>query len=186
MNRQAPPRWLERLLLAFLKSRDRETVSGDLLEEYREEQLPRLGPMRANLWYLRQSIGFAFVRIMEEELVKQVLILLCLFVAAAGIWLAVMENVLKHPGYAGRSTIAACIVVQGLATLLFLVFNGRAVFRGLVAAGAIGIVLLGASAVGRILRAPHFEGFVLLIGLTLMLEGLLTVMVLLRTGGRIA
>ena len=35
----------------------RETVSGDLLEEYREGRIPALGQLRANLWYCRQVGG---------------------------------------------------------------------------------------------------------------------------------
>jgi hypothetical protein len=54
---KAPPRWLERFLLLVLKRRDRETVCGDLLEEYREVILPGRGPFRANLWFLRQSVS---------------------------------------------------------------------------------------------------------------------------------
>lgn len=53
-----PPRWLERLLLLLLKRGDRETVSGDLLEEYREVILPKRGPGLANVWYLKQALSF--------------------------------------------------------------------------------------------------------------------------------
>jgi hypothetical protein len=183
MTRESPPRWLERMLLLFLPARDRETISGDLLEEYREEQLPGSGSTRANLWYLRQSISFASVRMLGGPHMKQLLILMCLFVVAAGTWLGVMENVLKHPGYAGRSVIAACIALEGLITLLFLLVNGRPMFRVLVMTGAAAMVLLGASATVSILRAEHFEGFVLLIGLALILQGALTFGVLLRTHG---
>ena len=49
-----PPRWSERLLRVFLRDRDRETVSGDLLEEYRESAVPRLGEKAAGRWYRRQ------------------------------------------------------------------------------------------------------------------------------------
>lgn len=48
-----PPRWAESLLRMFLASGDRESVSGDLLEEYRESILPALGA-GANRWYARQ------------------------------------------------------------------------------------------------------------------------------------
>jgi hypothetical protein len=53
-----PPRWLEYLLLRLLRARDREAVSGDLLEEYREVIVPERGSARANLWYFKQVIGF--------------------------------------------------------------------------------------------------------------------------------
>jgi hypothetical protein len=53
-----PPRWAERLLRLVLSPRDRETVTGDLLEEYREVAVPTLGPFRARMWYLREMVGF--------------------------------------------------------------------------------------------------------------------------------
>lgn len=96
MNSAAPPSWLERALLFLVPVRDRETISGDLLEEYREERLPRLGSLRANIWYLRQLISFGSVRTIGGPHLKKALTLMCLFIVAAGIWLAVMENILKH------------------------------------------------------------------------------------------
>src|SRR5215813_4068066 len=54
-----PPRWAEKLLLAVLRERDRETIPGDLLEEYQETILPAKGRFRADLWYLRQVLSFA-------------------------------------------------------------------------------------------------------------------------------
>ena len=53
----APPRWAERLLRLSLRRRDRDTVTGDLLEEYREAILPTRGRLRAQLWYLRHAIS---------------------------------------------------------------------------------------------------------------------------------
>ncbi|MDQ6799293.1 MAG: permease prefix domain 2-containing transporter [Acidobacteriota bacterium] len=54
-----PPRWAEALLHLSLQRRDFESVSGDLLEEYRDTQLAR-GRRRADLWYVRQVLGFVF------------------------------------------------------------------------------------------------------------------------------
>jgi hypothetical protein len=82
-----------------------------------------------------------------------------------------MENILEHPGYAARSIVAAGIVIQGLATVLFLMWRGHPLFRGIVLAGAVGVVVLGASAIIRIVNAPHFEGFVLIIGAALIVQG---------------
>jgi hypothetical protein len=48
-----PPRWAEAMLRLLLKPDDRETVSGDLLEEYRETIVPARG-RGANYWYFRQ------------------------------------------------------------------------------------------------------------------------------------
>jgi len=181
MSPQAPPRWLERLLLLSLPSRDRETISGDLLEEYREVQAPRFGRLRANLWYLRQSISFLSNRSFGGAPMKAALTWISVFIVAAGGWLVCMENILKHPGYAERTAIAAGIAIQGLATLLFLLFDGRWILRALVLIGAAGVSILGASAIERILDAEHFEGFVLLIGVALIVQGVLTLAVALRT-----
>jgi hypothetical protein len=52
-----PPRWAEWLLRVFLDPRDRKTITGDLLEEYREAVLPSRGQYRARLWYVRQVLS---------------------------------------------------------------------------------------------------------------------------------
>jgi hypothetical protein len=88
-----------------------------------------------------------------------------------------MENALKHAGYEARTAIAVCIAVQGLATLLVLLRNGRLAIRALVLMGALAVAILGASAIQRILAASHFEGFVLLIGSALIVQGVLTFLV---------
>jgi len=54
-----PPRWAENLLRFVLRERDRETIPGDLLEEYQELVFSARGRFRANLWYLRQILSFA-------------------------------------------------------------------------------------------------------------------------------
>jgi hypothetical protein len=55
-----PPRWAEALLRVMLKPEDRESVSGDLLEEYRQSAVPERG-RRADAWYLRQ-VGWFVLR----------------------------------------------------------------------------------------------------------------------------
>jgi len=45
---------------AILALEDFQTVSGDLLEEYREGILPGRRKHRADLWYLGQVAGFAW------------------------------------------------------------------------------------------------------------------------------
>jgi hypothetical protein len=51
-------RWGEFILRLLVRRRDRETISGDLLEEYREHVLPTKGPRAARLWYVRQILSF--------------------------------------------------------------------------------------------------------------------------------
>ena len=53
-----PPRWAETLLRAFLKPGDFESVSGDLLEQYRDSIYPARGQRRADLWYVSQVFTF--------------------------------------------------------------------------------------------------------------------------------
>jgi hypothetical protein len=53
-----PPGWAEMLLRVVLKPGDFDSVSGDLLEEYRESIFPARGQRRADLWYVTQVFGF--------------------------------------------------------------------------------------------------------------------------------
>ena len=50
--------WADFVLRLLLSRRNRDAVSGDLLEAYREDILPSRGPLRARLWYWRQVFGF--------------------------------------------------------------------------------------------------------------------------------
>ena len=61
LNRQAPlpPAWAEWMLRLVLREKDRESVSGDLLEEYRDSIVPARGA-GANAWYVRQVAGFVW------------------------------------------------------------------------------------------------------------------------------
>ena len=56
--RAKPPKWAEALLRTFLAPGDFETVSGDLLEEFRDRVGPARGPRDANVWYVTQVLGF--------------------------------------------------------------------------------------------------------------------------------
>lgn len=47
----SPPGWAEAVLRLLLTPTDRESISGDLLEEYRVAKHPALGTLRANAWY---------------------------------------------------------------------------------------------------------------------------------------
>jgi hypothetical protein len=55
-----PPRWAEALLRGVLPPHDAETVSGDLLEEYRDAVLPSRGRRRADVWFVGQVAGFVW------------------------------------------------------------------------------------------------------------------------------
>jgi hypothetical protein len=53
-----PPFWAEAVLRVLLAPRDFETVSGDLLEGFRANVYPARGSCGANVWYVRQVLGF--------------------------------------------------------------------------------------------------------------------------------
>jgi hypothetical protein len=59
-SRALPPRWDELLLRALVKPRDRESVSGDLLEEYRLVVRPERGHWSADAWYLSELAAVAW------------------------------------------------------------------------------------------------------------------------------
>ena len=52
-----PPELAQLLLNALLPVDTRESVSGDLLEEYRDSRVPAAGEFRADVWYWRQVGG---------------------------------------------------------------------------------------------------------------------------------
>jgi uncharacterized protein YqgC (DUF456 family) len=54
-----PPLWGEAILRVVLKRTDVDSVSGDLLEEYREAVYPARGREGADRWYVAQVVGFA-------------------------------------------------------------------------------------------------------------------------------
>ena len=57
-----PPHWAEAVLRLFLARSDFDSVSGDLLEEYRLTVHVARGRRRANVWYATQVLGFAWRR----------------------------------------------------------------------------------------------------------------------------
>jgi len=106
----------------------------------------------------------------------------CWFCVASCGWLAVMHLVLHRPGYQGRFGLAILFILQSLLTLG--VINGRLQrlpWRLLTFAGAAGLVWAGGVGVTNTLRESHFEGFALIIGSSLLLQGLLTAWQLITT-----
>jgi hypothetical protein len=179
-----PPRWAEALLMRLLKPNEREAISGDLLEEYREERLPAMGRVRAGFWYLRQVISIASVQRFQGGPMKSLLLCLCFFSLAATAWLGIMETILHHPGFILRIFVAFLLAAQSLTTIVFLILRGRGGMKILVALGGGLITIFGVSAIVSILRAAHFEGYVLVIGCALVLQGALTIFVVTFIGDR--
>jgi hypothetical protein len=45
------------MLWSLLRPADRESIAGDLLEEYRAARRPSLGALRANAWYIKHALS---------------------------------------------------------------------------------------------------------------------------------
>ena len=106
-----------------------------------------------------------------------------LLTMACACWLATMEMVLRHPGYAARACVAVCIAVVCAAVLLARRLYIAPLTERWFWLAAIAFIGLGASALYQNSRAAHFEGFVLVISLILILQGLLMLLALGKTQG---
>ena len=184
-NVDTPPRWAEVLLERLLPDCARETVVGDLREEYVEGVLPIRGRLGARLWYARQVASFVPWFAKEGSQMNKILLVVSMFTLACGCWLAVMEMVLRHPGFGerigGALAIALICAATILARILHVGFLGE---RWLWAAAAV-LIALGGQAFFHNARSAHFEGFVFVISLVLVLQGVLMLATLGRanTGG---
>jgi hypothetical protein len=106
---------------------------------------------------------------------RAVLNVCCGFTILASCWLAVMSVVLRHPGYQRGVSQAVLFIILSLLTLAVTTARlSAAWWRSLAVLGAAALVWAGGSAVAATLSGPHFEGYALLIGASLVLQGLLT------------
>jgi hypothetical protein len=97
-------------------------------------------------------------------------------------WLATMELVLRHANYQWRFLVESAIVAESaLAIAVFEELIPAAPFRWPLVAGALATGLLGAWIVADDLSRsglpakPHFEGYLLIIGVVLIVRGAVTI-----------
>jgi hypothetical protein len=117
-----PPEWCEFVLWLFLKPQDRDSVTGDLLEEYRE--MIRAGRDRAaaDRWYLRQMAGFLWRSTWAWAAT----------IAALGLGRGTLDALVPP-----RSFYTPSVVTDGLLIAVFLVIGFRAAWRGRPLAGSV-------------------------------------------------
>jgi hypothetical protein len=84
----SPPRWAEAMLRSLLRPADRESIPGDLLEEYRAVKRPLLGALRANIWYLEHVLSVVWHLIRPCALVLIGIIILRVLLRVSGEWFA--------------------------------------------------------------------------------------------------
>jgi len=180
--RPAPPRWAEAFLERLLPESARETVVGDLREEFIESTQPQRGKLRADIWYVRQVASFIPWFAKEGSSMSKLLIPVSILTLACAAWLAFMETALRHPGYGARIGIASAIALICAATILARMLHVG--FRGerWLWAGAAVLLAIGGQAFIHNMHSAHFEGFILIIGLVLVLQGVLMFATLGRAG----
>lgn len=174
MKHMGPPAWMELLLRSLLPVRDRETVAGDLYEEFCDRRASRRSSVGASLWYLLQAISFAPRKCRSAFLQPRILALLCAFTALCGCWLGAMDLRLRHPGYVEQIGIAAGIVGQALFTLGALRFRRSSFLRQLSKFGCLVLFWLVGKVLIATMRGAELEGYILLIAVALLYQALLT------------
>jgi hypothetical protein len=113
----------------------------------------------------------------------KILLPVSLFTLACACWLAFMETVLRHPGYVARIGTALAIASICVATILVRMLHAGIRCERWLWLGAAALIGLGALAFFRNTRAAHFEGFVFVISLVLVVQGVLMLATLGRAGG---
>jgi hypothetical protein len=64
----SPPRWAQAMLHSLLRPCDRESISGDLLEEYRAARRPARGALGADAWYIGAVLSVLWQQIRPAAL----------------------------------------------------------------------------------------------------------------------
>ena len=157
-----PPRWADDLLRLCLKPADRQSISGDLLEEYREVRRPTLGALCANAWYVTQMLCVVS-RLMWPAVATMTTVTL----VSLAIKLPSKYSLVQAPGVSVLDAIVCAWAGYHVSR------RTRLVRTGLMAAGITGLfapgIFLTAAAVRdpRLLLAPFSKPFIFVILFTL-------------------
>ena len=109
-------------------------------------------------------------------MLKTALAAICLLTLFATVYLSASLLILQPPraNYPQWAFVASAIIVQGALTLVALRAGGPRGLRYAAAAGGAAIAALGASYIYSTVSGPHFEGYALVLGSMLVVQGLLT------------
>ena len=139
----SPPAWADALLRLLLPPESRESVSGDLLEEFRETIVPARG-RAADAWYVKQVAGFLWRACgLPGVLVAAILTVRLLFDAWAPV---VYTRGLVHPRSAVMSWMLMATFAIASCWQTWRTGHLRAGVLVALAVAAIGGVLSGAGA----------------------------------------
>jgi hypothetical protein len=146
--RTTPPSWAESALQLFLRPEVFLTLSGDLLEQYRDSILPVHGLTRADGWYLRQVLG-----LVSRRMLPWTALFALVFVARFAMD-AIYPAADLHP----RSAVSTYIVTALLIAAGFrAAWRSNSPFAGMAAglAMAAGASMLSLSGVAVVLAFRH-------------------------------
>src|SRR5436190_1788765 len=108
---------------------------------------------------------------------RAVLTAVCGLTIAASTWLGVMFVLLHRPGFQRGLGMSALFVLQSLlAKAVINQWLRQPLWRAVTLAGAVALTWAGTSAVLVNLDGPHFEGYAIVIGALLILQGVLTIL----------
>ncbi len=178
MNKDRPPHWLERTLLCLLPERDKQTVSGDLLEEFREQLRAHRSRSKTTLWYVLQILSFLPHWLRFQSKLRYFLLLVCGFTGLAGLWLGAMGLRLKHPGYVEGEIISGIILSEALLTIAAVWLRRFPILLQLSAIGCLPLFWLAFKALKGVIEGSNFEGYILLIALALIIQSTSTLAML--------
>jgi hypothetical protein len=107
-----PPAWADAWLRLRLPARDRDTVSGDLMEEYRENVRPARSRLAADVWYVGQVSRFAWRPALWA------LALAVIFVSRTALdWFVPTTNFAPRAEMTTLMTVATLLVIGASSTL---------------------------------------------------------------------
>jgi len=109
-------------------------------------------------------------------MVKAALAAICILTLSATVYLSASLLIFKPPraNFQQWALIASAIIVQGALTLVAMRAGSARGLRYAAGAGGAAIAALGASSIYSTVSGPHFEGYALVLGSMLVIQGLLT------------
>lgn len=113
---------------------------------------------------------------MMAAMLKTALAAICLLTLSATLYLSASLLILQPPraNYQQWVLMAGVVVVQGAVTLVAMRAGSPRGLRYAAAAGGAAIAASGAASVYSAVSGPHFEGYALVLGSALVVQGLLT------------
>jgi len=113
-------------------------------------------------------------------MVKTALAAICAFTLLATAYLTASLLILRPPraNYQQWFLVATLIIAQGTLTLFALYSAGAKNLRYVVVTGGLVVACVGALSIYSTLSGPHFEGYALVLGSAMVLQGALTIGVL--------